>query len=108
MKVRVLHHGVDFPHFSAELEPPDIMKQIKALGRPIAGYFGSLSDANDKEVFLSLAQHGFSIVIIGKVLGDYSALQALENIHMLGPIPYSLLPRYAQAFDIGLLNWRIA
>jgi len=107
VKVKVLHHGVDFPHFAAELDPPDVMKQIKALGKPIAGYFGSLTDANDKEVFLSLAKNGFTVVIIGKVLGDYTALQEHENIHMLGPIPYSLLPMYAQAFDVGLLNWRM-
>lgn len=106
-KVRLLLHGVDFEHFSTSVEPADTMKQIKALGKPIAGYFGSLTDANDKEVFLALAQYGFSVVIIGKVLGDYSTLKQHKNIHLLGAIPYSRLPCYATAFDVGILNWRM-
>ncbi len=106
-KIKLLHHGVNYNHFSSRRSTADIMKKIKAKGKPIAGYFGSLSDANDKDVFLALAEQEFSVVIIGKVLGDYGELQQHENIYFLGPIPYPELPSYASAFDVGLLNWRM-
>jgi len=106
-KIHVLHHGVDFSHFSNPRELAAPIQKIKAKGNPIAGYFGSLSDANDKNVFLELANHGFSVVIIGKILGDYTKLQTHKNIHFLGTIPYSVLPTYAKGFNIALLNWRM-
>lgn len=106
-KIKLLHHGVDFDHFRATAEPDEAVRRIRALGRPIAGYFGSLSDANDKDVFRALADDGFSVVIIGKVLGDYAELQGHRNIHFLGPVPYPDLPRYAAGFDVALLNWRM-
>lgn len=106
-KVKLLLHGVDFEHFTRPVELAASIKRIRALGKPVAGYFGSLSDANDKEVFLSLADHGFSVVVIGKVLGDYAALSGHESIHFLGSVPYPELPAYASGFDIALLNWRM-
>jgi glycosyltransferase involved in cell wall biosynthesis len=84
------------------------MSKVKAAGLPVAGYFGTLSDANDKEVFRILAKNGFSVVIIGKVLGDYSSLENLDNVFFTGPVEFNDLPSYAQAFDVCLLNWIMA
>ena len=107
-EVHLLTHGVNFNHFNTpHTLHPEILA-IKAKGMPIAGYYGTLSDANDKEVFNALAKHGFSVVIIGKVLGDYSILEGVENIYFIGPIPFDELPSYAQGFDVCLLNWIMA
>lgn len=106
-KVHLLHHGVDFDHFASPVEPVSTVCKITSLGKPLAGYFGSLSDANDKDVFIALANVGFSVVIIGKILGDYQALYNYRNIHFLGPVPYIQLPAYAKAFNVGILNWRM-
>ena len=106
--IRVLHHGVDFAHFSSEGAVHPDMKILREKGLPVAGYFGSLSDANDKEVLLALAENGFSVVLIGKVLGDYSELESHPNISFVGPVDYEILPTYACGFDVGLLNWRAA
>ena len=106
-KIHLLHHGVDYEHFSRPIKPADKIQQIRATGKPVAGYFGSVTDANDKEVFLALAENGFSVVIIGMILGDYSRLKGHIDIHMLGPIPYDELPAYAAGFDVALLNWRM-
>ncbi|MHC1775955.1 MAG: glycosyltransferase [Lentimicrobium sp.] len=84
------------------------MQFIQKKGLPIAGYFGTLSDANDKLAFELLSKNGFSVAIIGKVLGDYSMLTPLENIHFLGPVDFQELPSYARAFDVCLLNWVMA
>jgi glycosyltransferase involved in cell wall biosynthesis len=107
-KIDLLYHGVDFCHFNNPRDPAMAMMNIKKRGLPIAGYFGSLSDANDLRVFEILAKNGFSVVIIGKVLGDYSSLMNLENVHFLGPVEYKHLPSYGQSFDVGLMNWHMA
>lgn len=106
-KVHLLHHGVDFRHFSATGALSESIRKIRSAGKPVAGYFGSLSDANDKAVFLALAERGFSVAIIGKVMGDYTDLLKNKDIHLLGPVPYQELPRYAAGFDVALLNWRM-
>jgi glycosyltransferase involved in cell wall biosynthesis len=107
-EVHLLTHGVDFDHFTNNHKIHPTIVNIRDQGKPIAGYFGTLSDANDKEVFRKLAQNGFSVVIIGKVLGDYSTLKNQENIYFTGPVAYDELPSYAQGFDVCLLNWIMA
>lgn len=106
--VTLLTHGVDFDHFTGNIEIHPRMTQIREKGLPVAGYFGTLSDANDKKAFEQLALNGFSVVIIGKVLGDYRMLQNVENIHFMGPVEFSQLPGYGKGFDICLLNWIMA
>jgi glycosyltransferase involved in cell wall biosynthesis len=105
-QVYLLHHGVDYDHFSADGQVHVDLLKIRQMGRPVAGYFGSLSDANDKEALLALADNGFSVVLIGKALGDYTALEAHPNVFFTGPVDYRILPEYARGFDVGLLNWR--
>ncbi len=99
-------HGVEFSHFNSKAtEIPSVFKSIK---RPIIGYFGSLTDVNDKQAIVELANNGFSVVLIGKVSGDYTVCETNPNVHFLGPIPYKELPPYAQALDICMLNWEMA
>ncbi len=104
-KVRYLPHGVDYDHFSKEVNIAPIMNRFK---KPIVGYFGSLSQANDQEVLIELAKVGFNIVLIGKIMGDYSECYKYTNINFLGPVDYKKLPEYAAAFDVCILNWKMA
>jgi O-antigen biosynthesis protein len=106
--VHLLTHGVDFTHFVSQHKLNPFMISVREKGLPVAGYFGTLSDANDKAVFKKLAENGFSVVIIGKVLGDYSELQNHNNIYFAGPVDFANLPGYAQGFDVCLLNWVMA
>jgi len=107
-EVHLLTHGVDYKHFVSKHELHPFITNIRKKGLPIAGYFGTLSDANDKAVFKKLSENGFSVVIIGKVLGDYSELEGNPNIHFAGPVDFKSLPSYAQGFDVCLLNWVMA
>lgn len=107
-QVHLLTHGVDYGHFVDKHELNPFIVAIREKGLPVAGYFGTLSDANDKAVFKKLAENGFSVVIIGKVLGDYSELEKVENIYFAGPVDFANLPGYAQGFDVCLLNWVMA
>jgi glycosyltransferase involved in cell wall biosynthesis len=104
-KVIYLPHGVNYKHFAINHK---IDEKISNIRKPIAGYYGSLSNANDKEVFIELAKNGFSVVVIGKISGDYSKCFKYKNIHFLGPVSYQKLPSYAQYFDVCLLNWKMA
>lgn len=107
-EVKLLTHGVDFEHFTKNSKLHPFIQNIREKGLPVAGYFGTLSDANDKKVFSKLAENGFSVVIIGKVLGDYSMLEGKPNIYFAGPVEFKDLPSYAQGFDVCLLNWVMA
>lgn len=104
--IRTLHHGVDYELFSRPAFLAQAMQPVRAAGRPVAGYFGSLSDANDKEALQALADNGFEVALIGRPMGDYSALRRHPHVHVLGPVPQERLPDYAAGFDVGLLNWR--
>src|SRR4029079_6490366 len=44
----------------------------------------------------------WSIVLIGKAAVDVDRLRRYPNIHLLGRRPYSDLPGYARAFDVGI------
>jgi glycosyltransferase involved in cell wall biosynthesis len=43
-----------------------------------------------------------SLVVLGKVKTDISALEKLPNAHILGRKPYSELPAYCKGFDVAL------
>jgi len=103
-KVVYMPHGVDYEHFSSEWPVAD---KVAHLPKPVAGYFGSLTDANDKNVLIELAKDSFTVVVIGKIVGDYTQCFEYKNIHFLGPVAYDVLPSYAACFDVCLLNWRM-
>jgi glycosyltransferase involved in cell wall biosynthesis len=101
-----LPHAVDarvFDESQNQTDPADIAD----LPRPIAGYYGTLTQANDKETFLAAAKAlpDWSFVFIGKVVGDYDELAALGNVHFLGPKAHADIPRYGRCFDVCFMGW---
>jgi len=101
-----LPHAVDsrvFDESQNEADPSDIAD----LPRPIAGYYGSLTQANDKGTFLAAAKAlpDWSFVFIGKVVGDYDELAVLKNVHFLGPKAHADIPRYGRCFDVCFMGW---
>ncbi len=107
-KISYQPHGVDFAHFNAahggDLPLPAAMSKLR---HPVVGYFGSLTDHNNKQILKSIleAHPDWSVVLIGKVVGDYDDLAAFPNFHLTGAVPYAELPAWAQVFDIGIMNW---
>jgi len=106
--VYVLPHAVDFRHFNAVVEggapePGD----LAGIPRPRVGYFGSLTSSNDQEMIRVAAEGApdLHFVLIGRVLGDYSTLQSLPNVHFLGFKPYGELPGYGKHFDVAFMCW---
>ena len=101
-KVIYFPHGVEFDHFNNTKK-----RDLGAIKSPIAGYFGSLTENNDQRMFKALAESGYSVVLIGKILGDYSSC-INENFHFIGPVDYKYLPEYAQNFDVCIMAWKPA
>ena len=108
-------NGVDYEHFSRSFSQEDVpigLREIVAAGRPIIGYFGALVSWFDYELVLAAAEARpeYAIVLIG---WDYDRsmdaypLHDHANIHVLGPVPYTDLPRYACRFDVSTIPFRI-
>ncbi len=102
-KLTMLPHGVDFDHFYRVQNPDPRMNSYK---KPIIGYFGSLTLANDTSIYEEIARAGFTFVLIGEDKGDYQKLKQYPNVFFLGPISYNDLPRYAVSFDVCIMAWR--
>jgi glycosyltransferase involved in cell wall biosynthesis len=95
--------GVDLDHFTARGGSPPAA--LVGLKRPIVGYFGLLASWVDYELLRRCAAEypHVSFVALGKVTTDISPLYRQSNITCLGHIPYEVLPRYAEWFDVGLI-----
>ncbi len=98
--------GVDYELFSKRQPAPD---DLKNMPRPIIGYFGTFSERIDLEIISRLADHFThgSIALIGPVHLPAHALPRRPNIHYLGLRRHAELPACAQAFDVGLIPFRI-
>jgi glycosyltransferase involved in cell wall biosynthesis len=107
-KVLYLPHGVNASRFRAILEGNVAMPtDLKDISKPIAGYFGTLTETNDKATFAYAAQRcpDWSFVFIGKVAGDYTELACFKNVFFLGQKPYEEIPIYGKFFDVCFMGW---
>ena len=106
---RFVSHGVDTAHFARALEPgmeaPD---DVRALPRPVIGFFGLLADWVDLDLVraLALRRPDWSFALVGKHATGVGAIRGLPNIHLLGQKPYALLPAYCRGFDVGMIPFR--
>ncbi|WP_425933827.1 glycosyltransferase [Aeromonas rivipollensis] len=100
-KTRLLSHGVDLDLFMPPRERPADLPS----GRPIAGFYGSLSDWIDIPLLAETATAlpHWDLVLIGPVQTDISPLRGIPNIHLLGPRPHHTLAAYAQHWQVSLL-----
>ena len=106
----LVQHGVDLEHFAKAYgpgtTPPD---EVKNLPGPVIGFWGLIADWVD----LALVRHvadafsGGSVVLLGSSTTDLSPLDGARNIHFLGRRPYADLPRYAKAFDVALMPFKV-
>ena len=101
-------HGVNFNLFQQAMKentllPPD----LENISHPIVGYFGSITESNDKEILFHIAKNKpkWNIVLIGEVISDYSSLKKFSNIHFLGKKKFEELPGYGKYFDVCIMNW---
>lgn len=107
----LVRHGVDYELFrtalDAQTEVPNVLTK---LPRPMIGYFGLISEDWVDIPLLAHVAKSFpnaSLVMLGKVAMDVSALKALPNVHLLGRQPYRSLPGFCKAFDVALIPFPV-
>lgn len=87
-------------------EPAAAMESIRS---PRIGYFGNIGDRVNFSLLRRVAEMrpDWSIVMIGPVWPHKSEsarwLDALPNVHFLGPQPYQTLPMFLQGFDVCII-----
>jgi glycosyltransferase involved in cell wall biosynthesis len=99
-------HGVDVEHFRKACVPTTVVPDdIRALKKPIIGFFGLIADWVDLSLFrfLATSRPEWTFVLIGKAATSLAPVEGLPNVHLLGQKPYVSLPGYAKAFDVALL-----
>lgn len=115
LPIAYVPNGVDVEHYQLALADdhrdtiPPAMRDVVAAGRPVVGYFGALAPWLWYEVINELAalRPDLSFVFIGPdYLGAHSRLEERENVFKLGSIDYSLLPYFAQHFDVALVPFK--
>ena len=101
-KTRLLPHGVDYDRFAT---PSPRAKDLPADGKPVVGFYGSLSNWLDVDLLVSVISQlpDVHFVFIGKVETDVSQVLALPNVLHLGPRPHQELPGYSQHWTISML-----
>ncbi|MCL9774403.1 glycosyltransferase family protein [Vibrio methylphosphonaticus] len=101
-KTKVLSHGVDCGTFST---PTTRASDLPDNNRPIAGFYGSLSDWLDYPLLNDAirALPHWDFVFIGQLELDNFPIVNADNVYYLGPRPHSTLPSYSQHWTVSLL-----
>lgn len=78
---------------------------------PLVGFVGQLTDRVDQDLLVAVADTGVQLVLVGP-LGrtaeeqSWRRLIARPNVTWVGAKPYSEVPSYVRAFDVGLVPYR--
>jgi len=104
-KTRLLTHGVDYQLFST---PAPRANDLPADGKPVAGFYGSISEWLDLDLLVAVIKRmpHWSFILIGQTVVDTSALKSLENVYLMGPRPHHELPGYSQHWNTSLLPFK--
>ena len=103
-KTHLIPHGVDLDLFQTPAPRPTDLPN----GRPVAGFYGSISDWVDVELIASAAKllPEWCFVLVGPVRTNIAPLKDLGNVRLLGQRPHEALPGYVQNWDVSLLPFR--
>ncbi|NMP32111.1 glycosyltransferase family 1 protein [Thalassotalea sp. M1531] len=101
-KTATISHGVDTALFSQKFAdwPYDLPK-----GKPIAGFYGSISAWLDQNIILESAQAlpQWNFVLVGNIECDVSRLKALDNVYFIEAKAHQLLPNYIKNWQVAML-----
>ncbi|MGL1956913.1 MAG: glycosyltransferase [Colwellia sp.] len=95
-------HGVNFSLFSEQVEcaPYDLPQ-----GKPIAGFYGSISTWLDQNLLVQTIKvlPSWNFVFIGKVDCNVDKLKQFSNVYFLGSRSHNDLPQYIQNWNVAIL-----
>ena len=106
----LVQHGVDLEHFGkAFRQETTIPDELKGVPGPVIGFWGLIADWVDLQLIRHVADafSGGTVVLLGSSTTDMRPLEGAKNIKFLGRKPYADLPRYAKAFDVALMPFRV-
>lgn len=105
-------NGVDYQAYADALADPRLPDDLRAIRPPRLGYSGLIGDKLNLDMLKDLAKQTpeWSLVFLGHVnvsqrVKTWQALQALPNVHYLGPAEWSQVPHYVKGFDVGLMPY---
>lgn len=112
-KVEYLPNAADYDLFKrAFIEQPEIPEDLKGIAGPIIGYTGNICHRIDYDLLqaICLAHPDKNVVMVGP-RNHYGHtdidLDAIPNLHFLGPKRLEQLPSYLAHFDVLILPFLI-
>lgn len=105
-----LPHGVDMPHFSTAAHAAEQPESLRALPRPVIGFYGLLDERLDEALLVSLldARPEWTLLCIGPRRAALKELSGRANFHWVPQVPYSVLPQYAACFDVAIIPYLVS
>lgn len=106
----IIPNGAEFERFACDAPAvPAVPVDMVGIEHPIVGFVGGISDWVDVGLMAATAEAmpEVNFVLIGPALTDVGALKALNNVHLMGPKPYTSLPEYVRIFDVCLIPFKI-
>lgn len=103
-------HGVDLDVFGQASDPATVVPaQARGLPGPVIGYFGSIHEWIDLPLvhWLASQRPDWSFLMVGHPAANVDALRELPNVVLAGAQPYASLGRWAGAFDVAIIPYRL-
>ncbi len=100
--VHLISNGCETQHFQQVAKIRTPAEVIANLPRPRIGFVGALAYWCDLDLieYLARSRPHWHFVFIGPRHTDTRQLQHFANIHLIGRVPYSVLPRYMAGIDV--------
>lgn len=119
-KLHIVPNGITLDEWSEQGEPLDAavlahLAALRAAGRTVVGYAGSMGEPNALDVLLDAAKlvkdRPMSFVLVGgghlrEKLEARVRDEGLTNVAMFPPIPKAQIPSLLKGFDIAYIGWQ--
>lgn len=112
-KTFLVENAADYRMFSDD-KAMKIPKNLKAIKKPIIGYYGAIAEWVDYDLILFAAESrpDYSFVFVGPTNYDnskeiISELNELPNIYFLGSKKYAEIPSYLSGFDVATIPFKV-
>ncbi|HKF43735.1 MAG TPA: glycosyltransferase [Thermoanaerobaculia bacterium] len=99
--VLLVRNGCDFRHFAGV--------SSDRAATPTIGYYGAIAEWFDSDLVADLAERrpDWRFVLVGSTFtADLHRLSRLENVELIGEVPYGQVPRWLARFDVTILPFR--